>query len=64
VANINLVNFPNVLNDIPAQAKIDNNNVETFAYKHVLQRRFLVNVNPTTAISSNILQGAQVLLKY
>jgi hypothetical protein len=41
-------------------AKIGNNIVETYANKNVPQRKVVVNVNPTTAIASNILQGAQI----
>jgi hypothetical protein len=62
MANIQLQNYPNAFNDLPLQAKIGNNTVETYAYKNVPQR-VVVNVNPTTAIASNILQGAQINYK-
>jgi hypothetical protein len=58
--NIQLQNHPNAFNDLPLQAKIRNNTVETYAYKNVPQRRVVVNINPTTAIATNILQGAQI----
>jgi hypothetical protein len=60
MANIQLRDYPNAFNDLPLQAKIGNNTVETYAYKNVPQRRVIVNVNPTTAIAFNILQGAQI----
>jgi hypothetical protein len=58
--NLQLQNYPNTFNDVPGQAKIGNQNVKTFAYKYVPQRHIIVNVNPTSAIFSNVLQGATI----
>jgi hypothetical protein len=60
MSNIQFQNYPNAFNDIPGQVKIRQNTVETYAYKNVPQRRVLVNVNPSSAIATNILQGAQI----
>ena len=60
MSNLNLVNYPNSYNDLPSQVKIGNQTVETYAYKNTPQRKVVCTVNPTTAISSNILNGSQI----
>jgi hypothetical protein len=60
MANIQLQNYLNAFNNLPLQAKIGNHTVETYTYKNIAQRCIVVQINPTTAIASNILQGAQI----
>lgn len=56
--NILLQNYENAFNDVPVKNSVLG--VETYQFKNVKQRRAMVSVNPTTAISSNILNSAQI----
>jgi hypothetical protein len=60
MAHLHLWEHFNAFNDLPLVAKIGNQSVETYGYKNVHQRRVVVNVNPITAIATNILQGSQI----
>ncbi len=60
MSNILLQDYNNSYNDIPHLTKIGNVNTETYSFKNVPQRRAMVTVNPTSAISANLLAGAQV----
>jgi len=50
----------NAFNDVPVVKNIGGRNVEAFTNTSVPQRRVFVQVSPSTAISSNILQGSQL----
>ena len=64
MTNLLLQNHPNSMNDIPQVTNIGGNKVETYSYKNCPQCRVLVTINPSTAISSNILQGQQLDFRY
>lgn len=53
-----LANNPNAYNDIPQTMNVSGKQAEAFTNKSVEQRREMVFVNPSSAISSNVLDGA------
>jgi hypothetical protein len=50
----------NSFHDIPVVKNIGGKNVESYNNTSCYQRRVFVQVSPSTAISSNVLQGAQL----
>lgn len=52
--SLNLGNYPNAMNDMPAQTTVGNRKIESFSNKCVPQRKVMVNVNPSTSVPANI----------